>query len=733
MIGIPRKFCIDQMTRGALRGVVAAGILAMPGAAVHAQEVSFSKDIQPILQESCFKCHGEEKQKGELRLDTQEGILKGGENGPVLVAGKAEESTLYKLVVLPADDPDIMPAKGDVLTEAQTKLIHDWIVAGAVFDAAAAPAPMKEEAAGGVFASTIWPVLQERCVSCHGPEKQKGELRLDSPESIMKGGENGPIIVAGKPEESTFFKLTVLPADDPDIMPAKGDPLTAEQTAAISAWILAGADFEGWTAEAAAASMAGSKKDEPNILEILAKDTAPAAPELLAVVTDLGGLAMPLDMKTPLVRVDFHLIGDKVTDAELATLPPLTAQLTWLNLANTKITDGGLAQVAGLVKLTRLHLERTAVTDAGLAHLAKLEHLEYLNLYGTKVTDAGLEQLKGLKKLKKLFLWQTEVTPAGVDGLKAAVPALAVDMGLDPAAVPTTEMALVIPKEMFTADSCCAKAAAENKVCDHPCCEEARKANTVCTKCNSGAAELLAIVAKFDADGCCAKAYAGGKLCDHECCKEAWAAKTACAKCNPKGMAAPAPAPEPAPAELAFDEGSCCAKAKAEGKACDHPCCVEAAAAGKVCAKCNPKAAAPAPELAFDEGSCCAKAKAEGKACDHPCCVEAAAAGKVCAKCNPKSAAPAPELAFDEGSCCAKAKAEGKTCDHPCCVEAAAAGTVCAKCNPKSATPPKVALSFDEGSCCPKALLAKTECDHPCCVEARKTDLVCKKCNPSAA
>jgi len=715
------------VARGSVAVAAVTGASAILGMVPQAgaQDVTFEANVRPILEESCFKCHGAEKQKGELRLDTQEGIVKGGENGPVFVAGKPEESSLYKLVILPADDPDIMPAKGDPLTEAQAKVIHDWIAAGAAFGAA--EAPMKEEASGGVsFATTLWPVFQERCVSCHGPEKQKGDFRIDSPEAIMKAGENGAAVVPGKPEESLIVKLISLPADHEDIMPAKGDPLTPEQIASVTAWIAEGANFGDWTAETAAASLGAGAEAEEDILAILAQDTAPADAAHLAAVSELGGLAMPLDMKTPLVRVDYHLVGENVGDEQLATLAPLANQLTWLNLAGTKITDGGLAAVAGLPKLTRLHLERTGITDAGLSQLAGLQHLEYLNLYGTKVTDAGLESLKGLSKLKKLFLWQTEVTKDGAVALQAALPKLAVDMGLDPAAIPATEIAKLIPAEMFTADSCCAKAAAENKVCDHPCCDEARKAGTVCAKCNAGVEALLAIVAKFDEESCCAKAYAGGKLCDHPCCKEAWAAKQVCAKCNPKGAA---PAPEPETAKVVFDEGSCCAKAQAEGKECEHPCCVEARAAGTVCAKCNPKAGAP--KLTFDEGSCCAKAQAEGKECEHPCCVEARAAGTVCAKCNPKAGAP--KLTFDEGSCCAKAQAEGKECEHPCCVEARAAGTVCAKCNPKAGAPEKTALSFDDGSCCAQAVAAGKDCDHPCCVEARAANTVCKKCNPKAA
>ena len=60
-----------------------------------------------------------------------------------------------------------------------------------------------------------------------------------------------------------------------------------------------------------------------------------------------------------------------------------------------------------------------------------LANLEYLNLYGTKVSDAGLDPLKNLKKLKKLYLWQTQVTEAGVQKLKESLPDLEVVLGVD--------------------------------------------------------------------------------------------------------------------------------------------------------------------------------------------------------------------------------------------------------------------------------------------------------------
>src|SRR2546430_554515 len=59
---------------------------ALPPAA--ARQISFLKDIQPILTNSCYECHGPEKQKAGLRLDQKEAALKGGDTGPLLVSGK---------------------------------------------------------------------------------------------------------------------------------------------------------------------------------------------------------------------------------------------------------------------------------------------------------------------------------------------------------------------------------------------------------------------------------------------------------------------------------------------------------------------------------------------------------------------------------------------------------------------------------------------------------------------
>ena len=94
--------------------------------------VTFNKDIKPIFEKSCIKCHGAEKQKGKLRVDSLEATLKGGENGDMVVKGNSAKSSLT-LSVSRLDSDTAMPpdGKGEPLTAEQVGLIRAWIDQGA--------------------------------------------------------------------------------------------------------------------------------------------------------------------------------------------------------------------------------------------------------------------------------------------------------------------------------------------------------------------------------------------------------------------------------------------------------------------------------------------------------------------------------------------------------------------------------------------------------------------------
>ena len=100
------------------------------------QGVTYAGDIKAILDKSCTKCHGAEKQKGKLRLDSLADTLKGGEDGKVLEPGKSADSILVQNVARLGDEDDWMPpqdnkAKIPPLTAAQVGLIRAWIDQGA--------------------------------------------------------------------------------------------------------------------------------------------------------------------------------------------------------------------------------------------------------------------------------------------------------------------------------------------------------------------------------------------------------------------------------------------------------------------------------------------------------------------------------------------------------------------------------------------------------------------------
>lgn len=92
------------------------------------------------------------------------------------------------------------------------------------------------------FETRIRPVLVEACVQCHGPDVASGELRLDSREALLKGGEHGPAVVPGDAEQSLLILALKHDDDQPVQMPPE-EPLSNEAIADLTAWIAAGAKW----------------------------------------------------------------------------------------------------------------------------------------------------------------------------------------------------------------------------------------------------------------------------------------------------------------------------------------------------------------------------------------------------------------------------------------------------------------------------------------------------------
>ena len=105
------------------------------------------------------------------------------------------------------------------------------------------------------FTKVIQPMFDAHCVSCHGPKKEKGKLRLDTLEGTLKGGKN-PTFVIGKPDSSMLLSRVFLNRTAGDVMPPKAEkPLTEKQKEALYAFV----EGQPITDELAKAALADTK------------------------------------------------------------------------------------------------------------------------------------------------------------------------------------------------------------------------------------------------------------------------------------------------------------------------------------------------------------------------------------------------------------------------------------------------------------------------------------------
>jgi mono/diheme cytochrome c family protein len=211
----------------------------------------FDEKVRPILAQNCYKCHTSEA-KGGLRLDSREGLMTGGESGPAIVPKDPENSLLIQAVQQSGDLK--MPPKGKKLNDSEISDLVEWVKRGGVWDSAEStmavvPALTADQAKGSpgdeFFENKVRPILTTQCGSCH-IDRSSGGLQVSSRESILKGGDLGPVIVVGDPEKSLLIEAVHQTGTLK--MPRGGEKLTAEQINTLAEWIKMGVPWPKSTA-----------------------------------------------------------------------------------------------------------------------------------------------------------------------------------------------------------------------------------------------------------------------------------------------------------------------------------------------------------------------------------------------------------------------------------------------------------------------------------------------------
>lgn len=120
-------------------------------------------------------------------------------------------------------------------------------------------------------------IFAHNCYKCHSSEKVKGELRLDKKQFVFKGGESGPVITPGHPEESEMIRRLLLPREDEESMPPKGKSISQKEIATLQFWIKVGAPWP-------------DNSDQTSVYRV-----AELAPRKPAIPSDQPGLINPVD------------------------------------------------------------------------------------------------------------------------------------------------------------------------------------------------------------------------------------------------------------------------------------------------------------------------------------------------------------------------------------------------------------------------------------------------------
>jgi mono/diheme cytochrome c family protein len=267
------------------------------------------------------------------------------------------------------------------------------------------------------YAQHIHPIFDSNCVGCHGASKSEGGLRLDSFESLMKGGKDGPVIIPRNADKSMLLERVTLPAGSPHLMPAEGrPPLKSNEIAWIRSWIRAGASAtERDVAGVVVPAMPKDLPPEP------VGDYSKFADEIARMRNSQGAKLLPVSSKpTDGLVLNTVDVAPNFGDAQLEQFEKYAPYIVELDLARTAVTDASFETLARFTHMRALHLEGTSVTGSGLGKLSGLLRLSYLNLSETKVTAASVGPLKSMPNLRHVYLFNTPAQPASAPDTNAS-------------------------------------------------------------------------------------------------------------------------------------------------------------------------------------------------------------------------------------------------------------------------------------------------------------------------
>ena len=268
-----------------------------------------------------------------------------------------------------------------------------------------------------VYGGRIEPILAENCYTCHGPDKQRAGLRLDSYNAIMHGGKQGPVIKSGSAKASELFRRITLPQSDDDAMPPQGNrPLTPDEIQTIQAWINAGAaesaplsSAHGMpSASVAPVAQVKFPEYDPSAVNAARKDHAA---DVVALQKHYPNLLEYESRTSAMLVLNAALAGEKFGDSDIAAMKPIFDAITSADFSGTAITDRSAPVLAAMKHLRSLRLSHTQITEKTISQLRSMPELEVISIVGTQVTASSIPMLTSMPKLRRAYVADTSIKP----------------------------------------------------------------------------------------------------------------------------------------------------------------------------------------------------------------------------------------------------------------------------------------------------------------------------------
>lgn len=285
-----------------------------------------------------------------------------------------------------------------------------------------------------VYKELIQPIFQDNCYNCHGASKQKGNLRLDETDWIVKGGKTGAVLIPNDAAKSILYQRLMLEELDKKHMPPKSEPsLTKNQINLIHWWIASGASFDKKVKDLNPTAkeqkiLAEYAKPLQSIEYYPAASVAAPDKKTMEQLTNLGIAVVPVANNSNYLEVDF-LSNKNIPGNIWVWLEKLKDQIVTLKIKNNELNSTSFNTIAKLQNLHQLHLPNCKVNEADLISLQKLKYIQILNVVGTNISAKGIESLLRTMQVKKLFMYQTNLSSAEKNNLVKQFNTVKIDTG----------------------------------------------------------------------------------------------------------------------------------------------------------------------------------------------------------------------------------------------------------------------------------------------------------------